>query len=361
MKTTESILLILCCCLIASCKHQDKNESLSYRINVSDSVSQRIYVSDFDSINPETSQNSMLYSIGEIIPYHEGYIIIGKEKALYFKPDGSFVCNIGNKGRGEGEYLSLSSCYVCQDTVNIFSSDNNLILKYTMDNDEFRYSGTVTIPDSLSLRKIIRSDLYPDRYFCQNIYHGVGGVVPSVCIYDTDFNRTATSQSMIKDGGMSYQYPFSSTKDGVFFTDFLSYTITELKTDTIDESLSFDFMENNFPKECIDYTNVLEAINLINSLDIWNKTLITRIVKSGDDLYVGLSSGRMARYNTLTGKSSTVRFMKNSSEPLMYPTFLIEDGTLLLASSPSDETLDNPPIYKIPLDIFDSASDSAQL
>ena len=47
--------------------------------------------------------------------------------------------------------------------------------------------------------------------------------------------------------------------------------------------------------------------------------------------------------------------MKSASEPMMYPAFFIENGTLLLASSASDETLDNPPVYKIPLEIFETA------
>ena len=94
----------------------------------------------------------------------------------------------------------------------------------------------------------------------------------------------------------------------------------------------------------------------INKLDAWNRTIVTHTVKAGDYLFVGLSSGRMARYDTITGESSVVRFMKSTSEPMMYPAFLIEDGTLLLASSASDETLDNPPVYKIPLEIFGTAS-----
>lgn len=354
MKIYNVLFILLCHCLSISCVNQD--DSATYRIDVSDNEARRIYAADFDSIKLETSQNSMIYDIGDIIPYHEGYVVVGKEKALYFRSDGTFVCRIGDKGRGEGEYLSLSSCYVYQDTIHIFSSQNKAILKYTLRDGRCEYSGKVKTPDTLSLRKIVQNDLYPNRYYCLNTYHGTGGVVPSLCIYDTDFHKVASSSSFIKDGGMSYQYPFSSTKDGLFFTDFLSYTITELQYDSIDESRTFNFMKNNYPEECTDYTDVHDAMHRINKLDAWNKTIVTHTVKAGNYLFVGLSSGRMARYDTLTGKSSVVRFMKSTSEPMMYPAFLIEDGTLLLASSASDETLDNPPVYKIPLEIFGTAS-----
>lgn len=338
-----------CLCFAFGCGKSDSNV---YSIDVSDEVCRRVSVTAYDSLKLETTDESLVYSVGDIIPFHGGYLIPGREKVLYFLKDGSYVARVGQKGRGPGEYLDVSSCYVYQDTVHIYSFSGKDIHKYVLKEGDFLSSGDVKIPDTLSFSRVLQSDLYPDRYFVVNTYRGIGGVVPNVSILDMNFKRLCSSVSCVKDGGMQWNYPFSSTADGVYFSEYVTYTLTELKSDAIDETRRFDFGLNNYPDKYVNYTNSLEAIEYFKTQDAWNKTFVTIIKRYGDSLYIMLSSGRLAKYNLINGKSEVVRFMKNSAEYFPMSTFLIEDDYVIIPSE-VPEDMSNPSLYRIPLaDIF---------
>lgn len=350
MKIVGSLVLgAACLCLACGCRQADSN---IYSIDVSDEVCHRVDVTTYGSVKLETTEESLVYSIGDIIPFHGGYLIPGREKVLYFLKDGSYVARVGQKGRGPGEYLDMSSCYVYQDTVHVFSYSGKDIHKYVLDEGDFVAAGEVNIPDSLSFSRVLQTDLYPDCYFVVNTYRGIGGVIPNVSIFDMDFKRLCSSASCVKDGGMQWNYPFSSTADGVYFAEYVTYTLTELRTDAIDETRHFDFGVNNYPDKYVNYTNSLEAIEYFKTQDTWNKTFVTIVKRYGDSLYVMLSSGRLAKYNLENGKSEVVRFMKNSTEYFPVSTFLIEDGYMIIPSE-VPEDMSNPSLYRIPLtDIF---------
>ncbi|HJB43253.1 MAG TPA: 6-bladed beta-propeller [Candidatus Coprenecus merdipullorum] len=346
---------ILCVLLLAGCGSSDGNKQNNvYNIDISDEAAERILISDFSYFKPEATDESFLYNIEDILPFKDGYILLGRETALYFLKDGSYAGKPGDKGRGPGEYLALSSCYVFKDTVHIYSRDSRGIFQYTEDNGEFTYVGKIDTPDTLAVRSLIRTELYPDYYYGANIYHGIGGVTPCVSVFDRQFHRLASSTACVKDGGMSWNFPILLSEDGLFYIEYLTYTLTELKNGTIDESRRFDFGRNSYPDKYVNYTSSTEVHKFLQTQDGWEKSYLAPPVrKQGGCLYIGLSAGRIAKYDLETGKSEVVRFMSNDTDYFPYSIFTLDGDTLLLASSMPDNTDENPPIYRIPIkDIF---------
>lgn len=343
--------LLLTSLLIAGCTEDNAG---IITIDISDKAATRVLIGQYEKIDLETTENSLIYFINEIIPFYDGYIIPGRERALFFNTDGMFMSAIGGKGRGPGEYLSLSSCYVYQDTVNIYSSADKSISKYIFDNNNsiFIPTGRLNLPDSLIIHKLKQTDIYPDRYFALNTYHGVGNVTPSLSIFDKDFNRLLSSKMCVKMGGNAWNSPFGITDDGLFFTDFANYIIVELTSDRIDESRKLDFGENTYPDKYLYYDDPTATFNFMMNDSNMNFSLPTRVEYYDGYLYIGLFKGRVARYSIESKESNVVRFMLDDNAPLEYTTFHIHDGHILLGGDFSQDNITNPPIYKIPLNVF---------
>lgn len=68
--------------------------------------------------------------------------------------------------------------------------------------------------------------------------------------------------------------------------------------------------------------------------------------------YIGLFKGRLARYDMESEESQIVRFMLDDRTPLEYTTFHIHNGYILLGGEFSQDNITNPPVYKIPLNVF---------
>lgn len=344
-------MLLVLLLLTLKCTNENDN---AITIDISDEAATRIQVGQYERIDLETTEKSLVYSINEIIPFHDGYIVPGRETVMLFSGDGTFLSNIGRKGRGPGEYLSLSSCYVYRDTVMIYSGTDKSISKYVFNDKEsvFTSAGKISLPDSLAIHKLKQTDMYPDRYFALNSYHGVGDVTPSLSIFDEDFNRLVSSEIRIKMGGNAWNAPFGITDDALLFTDFANYSIVQLTSDRIDESRWLDFGENTYPDQYLHYDDPTATFNFLMNDDQMNLSLPTRIESDNGCLYIGLFKGRMAKYDMESEESQVIRFMLDDSTPLEYSTFHVHNGHILLGGEFSQDNITNPPVYKIPLNVF---------
>lgn len=309
-----------------------------------------VHVEQLEKVNLETNSNTLLYTINDITPFRSGYLIMGREKLLHFDSNGNYICQIGRKGRGPGEYLNLSSYYVHNDTVCIYCNNNHNIIKYTIESNECEYAGHTAIPDTLSISNLIQNRMYPDRYFSFNTYHGIGGIVPCVSIYDRNFRPIATSTARIKDGGFGWPAPFGSNESGILFTDYMSYTVTELDDKKIDESRKLDFGTDNIPQKYLEYTDVMEAIHYLQDSSYIDRQLPTRMFKYGETLYIGLRNGLIGTYGLRDRTSRIFRIVDREGAPMLYTTFSVHNGNIYIASAGSDNDIDNPPFYIIPVE-----------
>lgn len=253
---------VLCVVVLVSCS--PKAPKCRYVVDLRDNIKDLILddAGNVSKLQLETDADARLYSVQDIVNYRDGYLVRGREKICYFSKNGHYLASVGQKGRGPGEYIEISSYYVCDDTVSIYSNGSKSILHYIFKDSVFAHIGTSQIPDTLMFSLIVTSNLFPDRYVTHNTYHGIGGVVPSLSIYDREFNHIASSTNTIPLGGRYYTSPFSINQYGVCFTDFLNYTVFNLYNNRIDENAELYFKGCMIPRR---YVSVEEKYKFLST------------------------------------------------------------------------------------------------
>ena len=294
------------------------------------------------------SDTLLLYSINDIQPFGSGYLIEDRDRLTYYSSDGNLICQIGQKGRGPGEYLRLASFYTKQDTICIFCNNTKSIFQYTVKDNKSSFIRQQAIPDTLSISALIQNSLYPDRYFAFNTYHGFGGTVPCVTVYDSNFAPIASSSACIKDGGMGWSSPFGSNSSGVLFTDFFSYTVTELDSGVVDESRKLDFGKNNVPENYLNYTDATDMMAFLKDSANISLQFPSKMYKDNNTLYISLRNSLIGTYDLKSGVSKVFRILDAEDNPVHFTAFNVCDGTLYIAAPEGDSNMENPPFYILP-------------
>ena len=343
-KIPVSILFLV---VLVSCS--PRTPKCRYVIDLPDHV-KNLILDDNESVKKlhlETDIEARLYSVQDIVNYRAGYLVRGREKICYFSKEGNYLASVGQKGRGPGEYIEISSYYVCDDTVSIYSNGSKSILHYIFKDSVFAHIGTSQIPDTLMFSLIVTSNLFPDRYVTHNTYHGIGGVVPSLSIYDREFNHIASSTNTIPLGGRYYTSPFSINQYGVCFTDFLNYTVFNLYNNRIDENAELYFKGCMIPRR---YVSVEEKYKFLSTFP--DGIAIPTFVLCYKEYFVVKVSYERIPLILLLDKSSgeyiVFRTLDEDGTQLIVTSLsIVDDNKLALSVLPDENTLDNPSIYLV--------------
>lgn len=351
MKKTKKYVLIIFVYFIPYIYGCNSNDN-GYRIDLSKESIVSVDLSVLEKILLQTTDESMLYNIEQILPYKDCYLIQGKEKLCLFNSTGHYVSSVSRKGRGPGEFINLSSCYIYNDKVHIYSLSQKLILSFSFSKDSnFIYESKINIPDTLNFSYVLQSDIYDGRFFTHNAYDGIHGeVMPVLSVYDSDFNEIVSSEAKIPLGGRHFAVPFSSNCYGIVFTDFLNNKIFTLSDNVIDERFFVDFKNNNLPRSMKSVQDKIDYLTVNNKS---RKVAVpVRIEKYKNYILFKLSYDRLpllAVYNLDTGNNEVFRFIDKDGASFIYTTFTVVDDWLLLPSYPDENTIENPAIYKISL------------
>lgn len=338
---------VLCVVVLVSCS--PKAPKCRYVVDLRDNIKDLILddAGNVSKLQLETDADARLYSVQDIVNYRDGYLVRGREKICYFSKNGHYLASVGQKGRGPGEYIEISSYYVCDDTVSIYSNGSKSILHYIFKDSVFAHIGTSQIPDTLMFSLIVTSNLFPDRYVTHNTYHGIGGVVPSLSIYDREFNHIASSTNTIPLGGRYYTSPFSINQYGVCFTDFLNYTIFNLYNNRIDENAELYFKGCMIPRR---YVSVEEKYKFLSTFP--DGIAIPTFVLCYKEYFVVKVSYERIPLILLLDKSSgeyiVFRTLDEDGTQLIVTSLsVVDDNKLALSVLPDENTLDNPSIYLV--------------
>lgn len=343
-KIPVSILFLV---VLVSCS--PRTPKCRYVIDLPDHV-KNLILDDNESVKKlhlETDIEARLYSVQDIVNYRAGYLVRGREKICYFSKEGNYLASVGQKGRGPGEYIGISSCYVCEDTVSIYSNGSKSIQHYIFKDSVFTHTKTSYVPDTLMFTLLVTSDNFSDRYITHNTYHGIGGVVPSLSIYDRDFNHIVSSANSIPLGGRYYTSPFSINQYGVCFTDFLNYTIFNFHHDRIDEGSELYFKGSMIPRR---YVSVEDKYKFLSTFP--EGIAIPTFVLCYKEYYVIKVSYERIPLILLLDKNSgeyiVFRTLDEGGRQLIVTSLsIIDDNQLALSVLPDENTLDNPTIYLV--------------
>ncbi|MDA3929067.1 MAG: 6-bladed beta-propeller [Prolixibacteraceae bacterium] len=279
----------------------------------------------------ETNSNTFLKRIDKLRMNDSIIAISDMTKLLLFKTDGTFLRQIGIRGKGPGEYNYITGFEIISDTIYLASSNKRTILKYTL---------TGKFCEEADIDRIM-------AYFSKNKegelvwYNPFNGEVyflnRALGISDTlrvEENVSLDRQNyVVKDQFNTY---FQVSKGKLLFTNYMSDTIWSLTHTKKEAEFVFNLKDKLLPwKKQIEYSGgdferyerEASPYQRINVLAFPDYLLVTQ--RSWSDRSDGLHSIYIHNFND---KSTT-----KSNSPYVYDD-LIGKINLRVRGSISNET-----------------------
>lgn len=144
-------LLIICTLVLFSCSQKNENTSIRY-LNIDDLENQTIKIQDITSaysiVPLETNDSSLIQYVKKIIFYDNKIFLLDNQKPMLavFSMDGKHLKNIGNFGRGPGEFSYPNDFIIDekQQRIEIFDGLQQKILIYDLHGNFLK---TISIED----------------------------------------------------------------------------------------------------------------------------------------------------------------------------------------------------------------------
>ncbi len=141
------IFILILSMIVIGCHRQEVNVEQVKKIIVDTSsaehaldISELLDLDQVEIIKLETGDDCLTTLSGAIKIIND-HIIIGDEttnRLLLFSRKGNFVRNIGNRGRGPGEYVELGGFTIIKDSVYVQDARQNKIIVYPLEGSGFR-------------------------------------------------------------------------------------------------------------------------------------------------------------------------------------------------------------------------------
>ncbi len=279
-----------------------------------------------------TNDDALIGSIQKMEIYKDRIVImdclIGK--CLYvFSTDGQFICKIGTRGVGPGEFVTLVDFTIDRNSGDIYILDLALRCAHIYSSSSGEYLSTVDLTKvkGLYAGQIMFVDgyLYADmhtpkefdetKYLLQKIDPSTGKTVE--CYYTPD---EVNKGWYLPQSTLSPYFNFTG-KHAVFSMDFMD-DIIDLGSDELRPLISLKGKDLVSPA---DLQPIKEAENPVQELRKLNKIhTLTHFIEHDDWLYFETERGRSlgtVLYNKRTNEATSYRFLKDD--------YLCMDNTIL--------------------------------
>lgn len=225
------LVLIIAISLSCSSDQNTSSETGFIKLNLPESGEDTLKVSYFaDSviyIPLETKKESFIQHIKQLW-MNDSVMLLNDFGGglLMFSQNGKFIMQIGQNGRGPGEYLSILHFDVIDDTIYISSTGRRSLLRYT-------FEGTFCDEIMFNYQPAYFSSTADQKLACY--IHGDG----KIFVYNKNFRSppdTITVEYGVTDGRYRWIHMLNSgynylqkTQSGLLFNSFMSDTIWNIK------------------------------------------------------------------------------------------------------------------------------------
>ncbi|GEM_PF-603352 len=260
MKDFSKSVLIFSLIIACACQNVEKSNNL---IKAEFSATTNNFTDLIESIELlplETDSDHLLGEGAELIVSDTSFYMfdIMNSKIYRYSHSGSFLNSIGQKGNGNGEYLSLNGIQVNDNILTVHSYPDK-ILKYTL-NGEFVSQSTCK-----GLGQFSHS--FSDNTILT--YYGYGTATRyRAALLDTD----GVLEKFLSDGKtdkvLNYSSsipPISNHKSRLFLIDSFSPIVYEYSNSALVPSLHFNFGKYSVPDEYYNYSDVFVAAEYLMS------------------------------------------------------------------------------------------------
>lgn len=264
-------------CLVS---RSDKESSKDYPvIDVFNSIGnyQRVYCSElFSSIELiplETTDDCLIGGLNLNILLNDSVIIIrdiianlsmiNREHLYAFDRTGKFMNEIGRRGQGPGDYISLLDIFFNTERPTMYVTDNSKILEYDF-SGRFIHSVQRPRPDDISLYQIsyVREDLFVGQAYYDGknrfkycLFNHKGDTIktfPSHIFFDKDGSWVVTNH-----GGL---YPVR-VDNRIYLKDYINDTLYVFEKLDLQPAYVFSFGKYSISKESLAVRNLQSAKN----------------------------------------------------------------------------------------------------
>ena len=246
----NSLILFVSCLLLGCSQRQDNTDCLTLKVDFEQSsLTYDDVFSNAEIILLETTDSSLISKITNVDEYKSNYYIhdIRSVKALAFDYKGKFICQLGRKGQGPGEYSWLASIAI--------DKENDIIHLVEPLGRFHNYS-----PDG----KYINSPKYPDGNDYQHLHHfdnymaawtiSSGSQSDCIIIFNPEtmeiVNSYCNGTRLLKEGN------FYTYKNELFYYALLEpfRRVYKVSKDSLTLLYQWDFGDDNFDMYDLDLT-----------------------------------------------------------------------------------------------------------
>lgn len=134
----KTINLLCCISLIISCSTNVEKNDYSIVSGYDDGIIDQktilpAFIKKIEVIPLKSTEEAIIANPEKITLSNNHYYILDNNRVLKYDQEGHFINSIGEKGNGNGEYISLSSFVIRNDTIKLFDSYKNSLLAYSAD------------------------------------------------------------------------------------------------------------------------------------------------------------------------------------------------------------------------------------
>ncbi len=307
------LILLTGLILTSSCSNEPKtsNKLIDIVVDVENLKVEELDILDAEPLVFEEVDSALLYNIYDLI-FIDKYICIRATNGVYlYQNDGTYIGEVGKKGRGPGEYLGVSSIF--SDGQSIFITD---------------WTGKAFYEYDLE-RNFIEKTPWPEGVIFSNIkmlgnsgnyvglrsWHGIPFKTPKIVTYNKNLELIDESVQTTQSGSY-YTLPIAESTSGALFTDIL----------LCDTLLSINTDGKIFPAYYIDFGAKSSPKKIGDSYDLY--TISERIDKSDPSKYAILLQGSQEneRYLIFTyGYNNRVHLARYDKKSMELNSFVIKD------------------------------------
>lgn len=271
---TLSILCVLGM-FLTGCK-ASQSETFQYNISIDPvAVDQPEYeslVKSVEYIPLETTKESLVGNVTSLY-VSDGRILINsdRKKVLCFDEDGKFLFNVGNRGRGTGEYISPFSICVEKGIIYVLCQHTGRLLCYD--------SSSGTYLKSISLQNSYMQAVVSDGFIYAMDMVSRPFAIDSMPLDNPEKKTEIYSSAKGEYIYSSFQQLFQSAEGGCYWVDPLRGQIYELKKGGMSPFIDIDFGSREYQDKSLlagEFTHSNEMVsNISNFYRVGSKCVLT--------------------------------------------------------------------------------------
>ncbi len=336
----KQIKIFTLCLLLFSCSSNQGESARNYKVDAESksTIAMSEFIEEISYISLETTPKSFLSNIKAVFLDDDYIIVTSGATIFFFDSEGKYSHKIDKKGRGNGEYLSMSDVVVDSknDKVMVYDLSSKRLLSYSYDG---KFLEAI---DNFSSSRYLRDiALLPNgNFLCSEYVHGGGEFEPTAELWEVDPSGEIISDiifSEFKHPTQSPSFTLSHHSDG-------SILYSNVESDT-------DYLYHNGKTEILAKYDLqgrpvaatyAGMDNMSFSNDYWMKGKFlnsrTYTVHKNNFIFArwhGQSEGQ-TYYTLINTKKKTIQSGNNidcqlSNNQVIYPSAVSEKGVYYVA------------------------------